>query len=102
VELVTAQDIAPPGQRRVGEGASLAVSQREPARHPSSGVEDTAHLLPVQFSAEVQEPSALGGHRMATLGKGAYLLPQRLVLGEDLGVGLREAAAEVEGVRTLR
>jgi hypothetical protein len=39
---------------------------------------------------------------MATLGKGAYLLPQRLVLGEDLGVGLREAAAEVEGVRTFR
>jgi hypothetical protein len=101
VELVSAQDIAPPGQRRVGEGASLAVPQRKPVRHLSSGVEYAAHLLPVQFSAEVQEAAALGGYGTATLGKGPYLLPQRLVLGEGLGVGLREAAAEVEGVRAV-
>ena len=101
VELMATQGIAPTSQRRVDEGAGLAVTQGEPVRHPGACVEDAAHLLPIQLATQIQESAALGSHGTATEGKSAHLIPQRIVLGEGLGVGLRESAAEIEGVRAL-
>ncbi len=58
--------------------------------------------MPIQFSAEVQEAAALGGHGATAFSKFVDLFPQRPVLREGLGVRLGEPAAKVQGVCTLR
>ena len=102
VELVTDHLVTSLRHQGVGRGGGRAVAHRETSIHGPVQGQHGRHVVPVEVSTQVQQPSALGDDRHSLGGTAANVVMQARVGRQFGGVHLGEPASQVQPTAALR